>query len=222
VVRVSAPPRPDLEFERLLRAQGWGRVAGVDEVGRGSWAGPLVAAAVVLPFDNAKCTDALKDVCDSKQLDATTRESLFGLIVEHAASIGIGWSSHHEIDGAGLGKANRRALLRAVLHLHPSADAVVIDHFKLPECLLPQISVTKGDCRSLSVAAASIVAKVVRDRWMVAVDRRIPGYRFAFHKGYGTPSHRVALTALGPSPIHRMSFRPLERLNEDWQGPCDE
>ncbi|GAC1331506.1 MAG: ribonuclease HII [Chloroflexota bacterium] len=207
---VRAPEiRDDLEFEQRLFAGGYTRVAGVDEVGRGSWAGPLVAAAVILPWHDAGALVALTGVCDSKQLAAPRREELFGTILGCALSVGIGWTSHHVIDRDGLAHANRLALRRAVAHLPLQADALLIDHFHLPECPLPQTAITKGDCRSLSIAAASIVAKVTRDRWMTRWDAHVPGYGFALHKGYGTRLHRLALAERGPSGIHRLSFRPL-------------
>lgn len=197
----------------MLQRQGLRLIAGADEVGRGSWAGPLVAAAVVLPLENPGHMAALRDVTDSKELTPDERQELFREIRNRALAIGLGWSSHHLIDRDGLGKANRRALLQAVLRLQPAADALLVDHFRLPECMLPQISVTKGDALSLSIAAASIVAKVVRDRWMQTCERRIPGYGFGAHKGYGTLRHRQALAALGPSRIHRVSFRPIASLD---------
>jgi ribonuclease HII len=205
-------PRPTLELERLLRKRGHRLIAGVDEVGRGSWAGPLVAAAVILPPDCPSAIRALRGVRDSKQLTAAEREALFDVIFRRSLAVGIGWASHHFVDRAGISEANRRAMIRAVCALRITPQALVIDHLRLPDCPLPQLCISRGDSRSLSVAAASVVAKVFRDRWMTKCDTRFPGYRFAEHKGYGTHSHRAALTQHGPSPVHRRSFRPIALL----------
>jgi ribonuclease HII len=184
-------------------------IAGVDEVGRGSWAGPVVAAAVVLPLEWPDLCRALDGVRDSKQLSAERREELFQAILSLSSAIGIGWSTHHVVDRMGIAAANRRAMERAVARLSVRPDALLLDYFELPSCSLPQRSVPQGDARSLSIACASIVAKVVRDRWMQKCDARFPGYGFGQHKGYGTPQHRAALEEQGPSPLHRLSFRPL-------------
>lgn len=204
---------PSLEFERTLLAVGHRSIAGVDEVGRGSWAGPVVAAAVILPLHDPALVQVLAGVRDSKCLQADERERLATSIARVALGIGLGWASHHTIDRDGLSAANRRALHRAVLALHPAPDALLIDYFRLPECALPQVAVPHGDARSLSVAAASIVAKTVRDRWMIGCDVRYPGYGFAHHKGYGTASHRRAIALHGISPMHRQSFRPCREAS---------
>lgn len=200
---------PSLKLERSLQAQGHRLIAGVDEVGRGSWAGPVVAAAVILPLHDRAALKALRDVRDSKQLDAQQREQLNVVILRTSLSVGFGWCCHHVVDEAGLGYANRRAMLRAIENLTMTPDALLIDHLRLSESALPQLSVPRGDARSLSIAAASIVAKVFRDHHMVRRDVRFPGYGFAQHKGYGTHAHWEALQARGPSPIHRRSFRPV-------------
>lgn len=198
---------PTLELECGLLLRGHRLIAGADEVGRGSWAGPLVAAAVILPCYGDGLLGRLHGVADSKQLTPEVREALLPAIIEAALAIGIGWVSHHVIDREGLGVANRRALLRAISNLSPAPEVVMFDHFAVPECPLPQLCVSKGDRTSLSIAAASIVAKVVRDRWMQRCEYRYPGYDFAAHKGYGTADHRHALERLGPSALHRRSFR---------------
>lgn len=200
---------PSLLLEKALASKGYQLIAGVDEVGRGSWAGPIVAAAVILPLDRPGLEQDLEGVRDSKQLTAQRREELLPLIAREAHAIGVGWCTRRQIDLGGIGAANRAAMTRAVSRLHCVPDALLIDHVRLQTLALPQWSYPRADRLSLSVAAASIVAKVVRDRWMVTCERRYPGYGFAAHKGYGTPSHREALELLGPSPIHRMSFRPL-------------
>lgn len=199
-------------FERSLIREGHTRIAGVDEVGRGSLAGPVVAAAVVLPLHSRYRLRKLADVRDSKQLTPEQRSTLFHVIMSTAMDVGIGWATHHFIDAHGIGPANGRALHRAVLALRSPPHALLLDHFGLPECALPQLAITRGDAQCLSIAAASIIAKVFRDRWMSHCDARFPGYGFAQHKGYGTASHRAALRELGPCPLHRRSFSPVLAL----------
>jgi ribonuclease HII len=205
---------PTLELEYALLLEGYRLIAGVDEVGRGSWAGPVVAAAVVLPLGDSASLTMLEGLRDSKQLSAEERTEAAKAIRAAGASIGIGWSSHHVVDGRGIAAANRGAMVRAIAGLKERPDCLLIDFMRLPECPLPQVCIPKGDEQSLSVAAASIVAKVVRDRWMTRCEGRYPGYGFASHKGYGTEAHRTALARQGPSPIHRLSFRPLARLHD--------
>lgn len=191
-----------------MQGHGYYRVAGVDEVGRGSLAGPVVAAAVILPRNDASLS-CLAAVRESKQLAADRRAELRETIFEVAVAVGLGWSTHQAVDRLGIAVANRRAMLRAVARLSLQPDALVLDYFCLPECSLPQVCLPRGDALSLSVACASIVAKVFRDRWMTRCDQRFPGYGFAQHKGYGTAMHREAIQARGPCPVHRRSFRPV-------------
>jgi ribonuclease HII len=200
---------PDLHEEVILRAAGYTRVAGVDEAGRGAWGGPVCAAAVVLPLDQPDRIDLLDGVRDSKQLSPARREALLPLVLEVAEAVGVGWAAPTEVDERGIVPATRLAMARAVSRLDGRVDALLVDYVRLPDLDLPQRALPKADAHCLSVAAASIVAKVTRDRWMVALDRDFPGYGFARHKGYGTRQHREALARLGPSPIHRMSWRPL-------------
>ncbi len=200
---------PDLREEVALNAAGHPRVAGVDEAGRGAWGGPVCAAAVVLPLDQPDLIDLMKGVRDSKQLSPARREALLPLILEVAEAVGVGWAAPAEVDERGIVPATRLAMARAVTGLDGGVDALLVDYVRLPELDLPQRALPKADVRCLSVAAASIVAKVTRDRRMIALDRDLPGYGFARHKGYGTRQHREALARLGPSPIHRMSWRPL-------------
>jgi len=203
--------QPNLDEELELYAAGYTRVAGIDEVGRGAWAGPVYAAAVVLPLERADLLDLLAGVRDSKQLSPAQREVLLPRILRVAKAVGIGWASPAEVDELGIVAVTRRAMARAVAGLNGQADALLIDHVRLPDVALPQQAFPKADARCLSVAAASIVAKVTRDRLMVALERDYPGYGFASHKGYGTPAHRTALQRLGPSAIHRMSWRPIRQ-----------
>jgi ribonuclease HII len=203
---------PDLSEELALHTAGHTRVAGVDEAGRGAWAGPVYAAAVVLPLERLDLADALKGVCDSKQLSPAQREALLPVIQEVAEAVDVGWASPAEVDELGIVEATRQAMGRAVKGLDGEVSALLIDYVHLPELSLPQRVLAKADVRCLSVAAASIVAKVTRDRLMVALDQELPGYGFARHKGYGTRQHREALARLGPSPIHRMSWWPVREL----------
>jgi ribonuclease HII len=152
---------------------------------------------------------ALRDLKDSKQLTAEERSAAMEVIRAVAVAIGLGWSSHHVIDSLGIVAANRMAMVRAVRHLPIPPDALLVDHVSLRQCGLPQLYLSKADERSLSVAAASVVAKVVRDRWMTRCGARFPAYGFSQHKGYGTPAHRLALEVLGPSKVHRLSFQPV-------------
>ena len=203
---------PDLHEELTLYAAGHIHIAGIDEAGRGAWAGPVCAAAVVLPLNLADLADRLTGVRDSKQLSPARREALLPVILQTAEAVGVAWASPAEVDEIGIAPATRRAMARAVAGLNGKVDALLIDYVRLPELDLPQHSLPKADVHCLSVAAASIVAKVTRDRLMVQLDGQFPGYGLARHKGYGTRQHREALARLGPSPIHRMSWRPMQEL----------
>jgi len=205
---------PDLSEELALYAAGHTCVAGLDEAGRGAWAGPVCAAAVVLSLERPDLPGLLAGVRDSKQLSPARRETLLPLILEVAEAVGVGWATPAEVDEMGIVPATRRTFARAVTRLNGRVDALLVDYVHLPELDLPQRALPKADVRCLSVAAASIVAKVTRDQLMVALDGDFPGYGFARHKGYGTPQHRAALTCLGPSPIHRMSWRPMREMSE--------
>lgn len=205
---------PDLSEEIALCAAGHTRVAGLDEAGRGAWAGPVCAAAVVLPLDRPNLPDLLTGVRDSKQLSPPQREALLPLVLEVAEAVGVGWATPAEVDEVGILPATRQAMAHAVVGLDGGVDALLVDYVRLPDVALPQRVLPKADVCCLSVAAASIVAKVTRDRLMMALDRDFPGYGFARHKGYGTSQHRAALARLGPSPIHRMSWRPLREMLE--------
>jgi ribonuclease HII len=203
---------PDLRQERGLIRQGHALVAGIDEAGRGAWAGPVVAAAVILPIGEMRALD-LRGVRDSKLLSPVQREALFPVIHQVALAVGVGMASHNEIDAIGIVPATRWAMRRAVEQLSPVPDALLIDAVKLPNVPLPQHVLFHADTRCLSVAAASIVAKVTRDRWMADLDAQYPGYGFARHKGYGTQLHQQALAQRGPSPVHRMTFEPVRAIH---------
>jgi ribonuclease HII len=204
---------PTLEIELALHAQGHHFVAGLDEAGRGAWAGPVVAAAVILPLDRTDLEHILNGVRDSKQLSPPARDAQYSVIQQAALGISIGVSAPAVIDRDGILPATRRAMRQALTRLPPSPAYLILDHLWLTDVSLPQHAFPKADARSLSVAAASIVAKVTRDRLMILLDERYPGYGFARHKGYGTAMHRAALAGLGPTPIHRMSFAPLKSLS---------
>jgi ribonuclease HII len=206
---------PRLDQERAFLAQGYRFVAGLDEAGRGAWAGPVYAAAVILPLDLPDLSEALNGVADSKQLSPQRREALLPTIYRVALGVGVGWATASEIDRWGIVAATCRAMERAILDLSPAPEALLLDYIRLPEVSLPQRSLPKADQVCLSVAAASIVAKVTRDRFMVALNERHPGYAFARHKGYGTTEHRAALARLGPSPVHRVSWAPFQSLPND-------
>ncbi len=209
-MRSSVLPMPSFAEERLLEAQGYQRIAGIDEVGRGALAGPVAAAAVILPCD----IDApwLNQVRDSKQLSPARRELLFHHIHERAISIGIGIASSEVIDAQGIVRATQLAMKLAIEQISPPPQSILIDYMHLPEVALPQKGIKNGDNLCFSIACASIVAKVARDHLMIEFDRTYPGYGLARHKGYGTKEHLSCLYRLGPSPIHRQSFHPVKDM----------
>jgi ribonuclease HII len=200
---------PTVLEERTLWEAGYRRIAGVDEVGRGCWAGPVVAAAVVLPARALDEPQLLDGVDDSKALTARQREQLFATIVAMTDGWGVGIVPAHIVDTHGILTATRLAMQIALLRLPCPADAVLIDAVELRNWPCPQRALIKGDARSLAIAAASIVAKVLRDRLVAEFDRHQPSYGFTQHKGYGTAAHYRALQAHGPSQQHRRTFRPL-------------
>jgi ribonuclease HII len=203
---------PSFAEERILEAQGYQYIAGIDEVGRGALAGPVVAAAVILPHNMD--TPWLGLVKDSKLLSPARRELLFHHIHQTAIAIGIGLAGCEVVDTQGIIKATRLAMKLAVEQLSPPPQTLLIDYMRLPEIELPQKGVTDGDTLCFSIACASIVAKVTRDHMMMELDRVYPGYVLAKHKGYGTREHLACLQRLGPSPIHRQSFRPVKDVIE--------
>lgn len=206
---VSFPKTPSLHYEHSFTADGYTLIAGLDEVGRGALAGPVAAGAVILPLERDDLEDALCGVRDSKLCPPKKRDQLFDVIHSLALAASVGMASHQEIDQIGIGSATRLAMRRALEGLPVQPQALLIDWVRLREVNLPQQCLIKGDRLSLSIAAASIVAKVTRDRLMTALDQDYPGYGFAQHKGYATPAHQTALTALGPCDLHRRSFDPI-------------
>jgi ribonuclease HII len=202
--------KPIDHYEHQLHAEGFVLVAGVDEAGRGALAGPLVAAAVILPegFET-------EGLADSKALTRDQRDVWFGRIRSGALSVAVCRAFPRRIDHRGLHVSNLALLRRAVMVLERRPDFVLTDGFSLPGLRLPHLSIKKGDAITVSVAAASVVAKVTRDRIMDRYHRRFPQYGFDRHRGYGTPSHRAAIAEFGPCPIHRLSFKGLTLYAED-------
>ena len=205
----DVPLTPSFAEEKGFEAQGYRLIAGIDEVGCGALAGPLVAAAVILPGRMRGLWT--KKVNDSKLVAPATRKVLSERIQSVAISVGIGMVTHHVIDSQGLTKARRLAMQMAVESLATAPECLLIDHLSLPDIHLPQKALIKGDRRCFSIACASIVAKVARDRLMEELDKIHPGYGLARHKGYGTREHLVSLRRLGPCPIHRRSYEPVKR-----------
>jgi ribonuclease HII len=200
------PASPDLSFEIALWESGVEKVAGVDEAGRGALAGPVAAAALILPANPEWC-QILWGVRDSKQMTPAKRDYWAHRLKSVANGYGIGFASHQEIDTLGIVPATRLAVQRALDELLELPQHLLLDYLNLPDVLIPQTSLVKGDARSLAIAAASILAKTARDAWMRQVDHQFPDYGFAQHKGYGTLAHRRALAQFGPSPIHRRTFK---------------
>ena len=209
---------PDLSVERRLWASGYTRVAGLDEAGRGAWAGPVVAAAVILRPDQPDLLARLAPVRDSKLLSPQQRERCYALILENSLACGVAAVPSIEIDRIGIVPATRRAMALAVARLCPPPDYLLIDALPVPEVDLPQYVTCKGDLLHLSISAASIVAKVTRDRMMVGLDARLAGYGLAQHKGYGTAFHHEALRRRGVSLEHRRSYAPICELLGEGDG----
>lgn len=188
-------------YEKQLLKKGYTNICGVDEAGRGPLAGPVCAAAVILKPD-----DIIEGVNDSKKLSEKKREALFDIIKQRAVSYNIAWATVEEIEEMNILNATMLAMKRAVEGLDISADYAIIDGNKTPELDIPANSIVKGDAKSMSIAAASILAKVSRDRLLLEYAKEYPEYKFEKHKGYGTKVHRETLLKYGPCPIHRMSF----------------
>ena len=200
---------PSLEHERRLLAAGHTLIAGLDDAGRGAWAGPVSAGAVILPLADPELYAKLRGVTDSKLCTPRQRDAYYDQICKVALSWSVALVPAWRIDEIGIVPSTRQAMAQAITELAPRPDALLIDALKLPEIKLPQRAMTKGDLKSLTIAAASILAKVTRDRAMIAWSETYPEYGFAQHKGYGTAQHRQALHALGPLDIHRWTFAPV-------------
>jgi len=198
----------DIAIEEMLAGQGYEAICGVDEVGRGPLAGPVVAAAVILPNDLE-----IPGIKDSKQLTAAQRDKAFDLLVNLELPIGIGIMDHHCIDRINILKASLMAMRKAVTELRDQARVVLVDgNHCVPNLKQPQYAIVGGDKRCRSIAAASIIAKVTRDRIMARYEELSPGFSFAKHKGYPTPAHLEELRRLGPCEIHRKSYKPVAEL----------
>ena len=200
------PKQPDFEFEAELWSRGFTVVAGIDEAGRGALAGPLAAAAVIFQPDR-QLSEKLSGVRDSKMMSPSQREIWAARLPEMVQAYAIAFASSQEIDQIGILPATCLAMKRSIDGLLLTPQHLLVDYLKISDCQTPQTPLVKGDARSLSIAAASIFAKVARDQRMRDLDSEYPGYGFAQHKGYGTTAHRKALADLGPSPAHRRSFR---------------
>lgn len=198
-----------LAYEKELYTQGIDLIAGVDEVGRGPLAGPVVAAAVILP---KACK--IPGLNDSKKIPKSKHKEIYEAVLQNAISIGIGVKDNQVIDQVNIYEATKLAMMEAIGQLEPQPQHLLIDAMKL-DLPIPQTSIIKGDANSLSIAAASIVAKVTRDQMMEEFDREYPGYDFAQNAGYGTAKHLAGLDKLGVTPIHRRSFEPIKSMCED-------
>ena len=198
-----------LAYENELYAQGIDLIAGVDEVGRGPLAGPVVAAAVILP---KACK--IPGLNDSKKIPKSKHKEIYEAVLQNAVAIGIGIKDNQVIDQVNIYEATKLAMMEAIGQLEPQPQHLLIDAMKL-DLPIPQTSIIKGDANSLSIAAASIVAKVTRDQMMEEFDREYPGYDFAQNAGYGTAKHLAGLDKLGVTPIHRRSFEPVKSICED-------
>lgn len=207
-LRIGHRPRfPDLTFEQTLWAAGILRVAGGDEAGRGALAGPVAAAAVVLP-PTPQIAAQLWGVRDSKQMTPGQRQYWAERVRLLALDYSIGMATAEEIDAIGIVPATCLALQRALAGLQSMPEHLLLDYLNYPDSGLSKTILIKGDARCLSIAAASILAKTARDAWMIAAEKEYPGYGFSRHKGYGSLQHIQALKTLGPSPLHRKTFRP--------------
>jgi ribonuclease HII len=189
-------------------------VAGLDEAGRGAWAGPLSAGAVILPIRLPSLRAVLSDVRDSKQMTPRQRMLAAAVIRSVAIAWSVGSATAAEVDRIGPLRATHLAMLRAVAGLSPIPDHLLIDYLRLPGISMPQTAITRGDALSLSIAAASVLAKTWRDERMTAMEDLYPGYGFARHKGYGTGCHAEGLTRLGACPEHRRSYAPIRHVLE--------
>ena len=206
---MTPPPSAPYRYEARAWKTGVARVAGIDEAGRGPLAGPVVAAAVIIAPDRR-----IKGLADSKLLPPERREELYSVIQERALAVGVGVVDHETIDRINILQATRQAMAGALSALGVTPELVITDFVVLAGLPCPQRNLVAGDRRCASVAAASIIAKVTRDRMMVALDTQFPEYGFARHKGYATPEHLAALDRHGPCPIHRRSFSGVWRQGE--------
>ncbi len=200
-----------LQIERELNLQGFGLVGGVDEVGRGCLAGPVAAGFVIFPADIND--QILWEITDSKKITAVKRRGLLKLIQSEALSAQVGWASVDEIDSIGIAPATKLAMRRAIEQSLIRPDYLLVDAVKLDDLPFPYQAIIKGDQISRTIAAASILAKVIRDQYMSNIALKYPGYDFEKNKGYGTRDHMIAIKSLGPTDLHRRSFEPVASMN---------
>ena len=223
---------PDFEYENTLLDQGYKTIAGVDEAGRGPWAGPIIAAAAVINIKNSRGFTRgrqkfprvysgqakIKElgIKDSKKLTPKKREEIYNIITKDFKTLDVNWAigrvSAAELNKIGLAQAGKLVLKRAVENLKTKPDYLLIDAFRIPGLNIPQSPIIKGDDKSISIALASIIAKVTRDKIMTELDKKYPEYRFARHKGYGTKEHLGALKKYGICPEHRVNYKPIGRI----------
>ena len=201
---------PNLDIEQDVQSVQYKYIAGVDEVGRGPLAGPVVSAAVVLPHDLVGDEDWLSVINDSKKLSESKRQMAYEIISREAVSVAVGITNASTIDSVGILPATISSMFTALRGLEVSPDFVLFDFIPLKDCEYPYRTVVKGDTKSYSISAASIIAKVTRDELMKEADEQYPGYGFSGHKGYGTAKHLDAIKRLGPCEIHRRSFAPVK------------
>lgn len=221
-MRKRKPPKTaSLRYEKELFLYGYQTMVGIDEAGRGAWAGPVTAGAVCLPKPTQDLTSRLAGVRDSKQMTALQREKLVDTIKSEALAWGVGSASNQEIDRLGIVPATHLAMIRALEHLQSqfpkiTPDCLLLDSMDWNDCPFDyhQKHIKKGDQNSLSIAAASVLAKTWRDAWMRELSEEIPQYGFANHKGYGTAFHQKVLNEIGASPFHRRSFAPVRMVIE--------
>ncbi|MGD2057090.1 MAG: ribonuclease HII [Anaerolineales bacterium] len=214
------PDWPDLNLEIELLNRGYRLIAGIDEAGRGAWAGPVAAGVIILPVDQDDLLEELDGVRDSKLLSVKQRTHWEQSLKKIALAWSVGMVKVKEVDSLGMIAATRLAMQRAIDGLKIPPEFLLIDHLLLPENSLPQTALPHGDVSVLSISSASILAKVARDRKMIAYDKKYPGYGFRNHKGYGTPEHQQALRKLGPSALHRQSFEPIAALMHAGSNPA--
>lgn len=219
-------PKPNLMYEHQIHYQGYRCILGMDEAGRGAWAGPVTVGAVCLPLDRPDLNKLLVDVRDSKVMTPRQRERTVEKIKEIALAWGIGSASNSEIDAQGINPATKLAMQRALEDTNRrfpdfKPDCLFLDALIWPEKIaeIPQVTIVDGDARSVTIAAASIVAKTWRDRFMRDLDSELPQYHFADHKGYGTSSHTANLKTFGPSPFHRLTYAPVRKAMTDIRRP---
>ena len=211
---------PDLSLEEAAWGKGYRVIAGIDEAGRGAWAGPVAAAAVVLPPPSLELGRRLDGVRDSNTLSERQRDRLFDLILREALAVGVGMVGIDVIVDEGIAAATRFAMAEAVGALDSRPDLLLIDYVRLPQLPIPQKSIRRGDAKSLSIAAASIIAKVSRDRLMVEAAATYPAYGFERHKGYGTRAHREVLSERGFTAFHRHTWAPFQVFRDQRSASC--